>query len=28
MEAMIDLINKNIELNGMQEQVKVQLLDW
>ncbi|KAL7275985.1 Protein-lysine N-methyltransferase efm6 [Rhizina undulata] len=28
MSAMIDLIHRNVELNQMQEKVKVELLDW
>ena len=30
MDAMIDLIHRNLELNGLQKRagVKVQLLDW
>lgn len=28
MNAMIDLIHKNVQLNGLEKQVKVQLLDW
>lgn len=28
MDAMIDLIKRNVALNGFQEKVKVELLDW
>jgi hypothetical protein len=28
MDAMIDLLRQNVELNGLQDCINVQLLDW
>lgn len=28
MDAMIDLIHRNVALNGFEDRIKVELLDW